>query len=46
MAQSSPLTPGRRGFDQDTMTGWVGWVLFAGILMFILGAVLTRSGIR
>jgi hypothetical protein len=36
MVQSSPVTPGR-SYDRDTMTGWVGWVLFAGILMFTVG---------
>lgn len=36
MAQSSPVTPGS-GSPRDSVTGWVGWVLFAGILMFTAG---------
>jgi hypothetical protein len=36
MAQPSPVTPGT-GYERDSMTGWVGWVLFAGILMFTVG---------
>lgn len=37
MAESSPVTTGRHGHGRDTMTGWVGWVLFAGVLMFTVG---------
>ncbi len=36
MVHSSPLTPGN-SYNRDTVTGWVGWVLFAGVLMFTTG---------
>jgi hypothetical protein len=36
MAEPSPATPGS-DYQRDSVTGWVGWVLFAGILMFTVG---------
>ncbi len=39
MAQThpSPAAAGETSTDTDRLTGWVGWVLFAGIVMFTAG---------
>lgn len=31
--------------DSSTMTGWVGWILFAGIIMFLVGIFNTIEGL-
>lgn len=36
-AQRSPTGTNRTDPGTDDITGWVGWVLFAGILMFSVG---------
>ncbi|HEU5109464.1 MAG TPA: hypothetical protein VFT95_13055 [Micromonosporaceae bacterium] len=43
--ETSPAASGSRRRPEPAATGWVGWVLFAGILMLLVGSCNVLAGV-